>query len=122
MARSSTVTSSPEERSLTTRSSISAITRDSVARCSNRRRLTSPVVITWPASMLVTRVIGRNTRRRPGTSTSSPTARGPVSWVPNTATTSRILPTASPSGSKTDRPARRATKTLVGALPFTASG
>ena len=37
---------------------------------------TSPVVITWPGSMLVTRVIGRKTRRRPGTSTTRPDRAG----------------------------------------------
>ena len=45
-------------------------------RFSNRRMLSSPVVITWPASMLVTRVIGAKIWRRPNTSTTSPTTRG----------------------------------------------
>ena len=73
--------------------------------------LTSPVVITWLASMLVTRVIGTKTRRRPGTSTTSPTARGCCRRALKTAITSRTLPTWSPSGSNTGSPARRATKT-----------
>ena len=34
------------------------------------------MVITWPLSMLVTRVIGRKTVRRPNTSTTSPSTRG----------------------------------------------
>jgi hypothetical protein len=82
---------------------------------------TSPVVITCPASTLVTRVIGTNTRRRPGTSTTSPTTRGCCLPARNTTTTSRIRPTWSPMGSKTARPARRATKTLEG-TPLTPPG
>ena len=60
----------------TRRSSISPTTSVSFGRCSKRRMLTTPVVITWPLSMLVTRVIGRKTARRPNTSTTSPRTRG----------------------------------------------
>ncbi len=54
----------PVSRIRTLRSSISPTTRISLARCSNRRMFTTPVVITWPLSMLVTRVIGQEDRRR----------------------------------------------------------
>jgi len=64
--------------------------------------------MTAPGSIPVTRVSGTNTRRRPLTSTTSPTARGaPLSGI--STTTSCTLPTSSPMGSKTDVPARRAT-------------
>ncbi len=83
MDTSSTVTSSPEpapspsadglsacepspfgSTSRTRRSSSSPSTSVSVCRCSKRRMLTTPVVITWPDSTPVTRVIGRKIRRR----------------------------------------------------------
>ena len=112
---SSMVTSPEPSLSWTRRSSSSPSTTDSMARCSNRRMLTRPVLITCPASILVTRVSGRNTRRRPGTSTTRPTARG-APLARTSTTTSRTRPTWSPIGSKTTVPARRATKTLVLAL------
>src|SRR5438128_11304304 len=65
--------------------------------------------------MLVTRVIGTKTRRRPGTSTTRPTARGDWRRALKTATTSRTRPSWSPSGSKAASPASRATKTRLGA-------
>ena len=65
IATSRTVTRrSPASRSVTLRSSISPSTRVSVGRCSKRRRLTRPVVMTCPASIAVTRVIGTKIRRR----------------------------------------------------------
>src|SRR5450830_1086300 len=76
--------------------------------------------MTWPASMLVTRVRGRKTRRRPGTSTTRPTARGaPFAGV--IMTTSRTRPTRSPMGSNTAVPARRAMYTREVALLTAAS-
>ena len=71
------------------------------------------MLITWPASTLVTLVIGTNTRRRPGTSTTSPTTLGRSRPERTMATTSRTRPTWSPSGSNTASPAIRATKTRV---------
>ena len=56
---------------------------DSFRRCSNRRRFTVPVTITWPASMAVTFVMGTNMRRRGGTSTTSPVRRGGLSDTQN---------------------------------------
>ncbi|MGY4643272.1 hypothetical protein ACVW07_001105 [Cellulomonas sp. URHB0016] len=99
----------------TVRSSSSPTTRVSNARCSNRRMFTRPVEMTCPASTEVTRVSGRNTRRRPATSTTSPTARGGPFGRTST-TTSRTRPTWSPRGSKTMVPARRATNTLAPTL------
>jgi len=96
---------------VTLRSSSSARTSVSLGRCSNRRMLTSPVVITCPASSEVTRVMGTNTRRRPGTSATSPITRGRRVVELNVTTTSRTRPTGSPNGSKTRSPARRAQKT-----------
>src|SRR3954452_16620172 len=75
---------------------------------------TRPVVITWPVSTWVTRVIGTKIERRPNTSTTSPSTRGGRSPGRSTATRSRILPTWSPAGSKTGRPLRRAAKTRFG--------
>ncbi len=115
IATSSTTATPLPSRSWTTRSSSSASTRVSAARCSNRRMLTRPVVMTWPPSMLVTRVIGRKTRRRPGTSTTRPMACGRARPGRKTTTTSRTRPTWSPCGSKTARPDMRATKTRLGA-------
>ena len=98
--------------SVTVRSSSSPSTSVSVGRCSKRRMLTRPVVMTWPASMEVTRVIGTKIRRRPGTSTTRPRTRG-ASWpMRSETTTSRTRPTWSPVGSNTAMPARRAMKTL----------
>ena len=80
MAMSKTVAvSAPVSTIVTVRSSSSPSTSVSVVRCSKRRMLTSPVVITWPESTLVTRVIGTKIRRRPSTSTTRPEhARRPV--------------------------------------------
>src|SRR6476469_6215744 len=75
---------------------------------------TSPVVMTWPLSTWVTRVIGTKIDRRPNTSTTSPSTRGGSSPGRSTTTRSRTLPTWSPAGSNTDRPARRAAKTREG--------
>jgi len=121
IATSSTTTWPLPSRMVTVRSRISASTRVSEGRCSKRRMLTTPVVMTCPPSMLVTRPMGRNTRRRPGTSTTRPTARGAIRPARNTTTMSLTRPTWSPCGSKTARPDRRAMKTLVGA-PLTAPG
>ena len=96
------------------RSSIWPNTRVSVGRCSKRRMFTRPVVITWPLSMWVTRVIGTKIERRPKTSTTRPSTRGGRSPGRSTATRSRILPTWSPAGSNTGSPDRRAAKTRVG--------
>ena len=71
--------------------------------------------MTCPESIAVTRVSGRNTRRRAATSTTSPTARGAPLGRTST-TTSRTRPTWSPRGSNTLVPARRATNTLVPTL------
>ena len=101
---------------VTVRSKSSAATSTSLVRCSKRRMLTSPVVMTAPASIEVTRVIGTKTRRRPGTSTTRPMTRGCGRLAENITTTSRTRPTGSPSGSKTARPVRRATKTRGFAL------
>ncbi len=75
--------------------------------------LTSPVVMTWAASTLVTRVMGTKTRRRPDTSTTSPITLGARRLELKWTTTSRTRPTWSPSGSNTPSAARRATKTRV---------
>ena len=92
------------------------MTRTSLVRCSKRRMLTSPVVMTCPPSTEVTRVIGTKTRRRPGTSTTRPMTRGRRREAPKVTTTSRTRPTWSPSGSKTLRLVRRPTKTRDGVL------
>ena len=76
--------------------------------------LTTPVVITWPVSTWVTRVIGTKIERRPNTSTTSPSTRGCRPPGRSTATRSRTLPTWSPAGSNTGRPERRAAKTREG--------
>ena len=76
MAASTTTASSFVSRRRMCLSRSSASTRVSAGRCEKRRMLTSPVVMTWPLCMEVTRVRGRNTRRLPATSTTSPTARG----------------------------------------------
>ena len=60
----------------TCRSSICPNTSVSVGRCSKRRMFTTPVVMTCPLSMWVTRVIGTKISRRPNTSTTSPSTRG----------------------------------------------
>ena len=72
IATSKTTPSMPVLRTVTLRSSIWPITSVSVERFSKRRMFSSPVVITWPASMLVTRVIGAKICRRPKTSTTRP--------------------------------------------------
>ncbi|GLI31915.1 hypothetical protein BCONGLO52_27560 [Brachybacterium conglomeratum] len=72
-------------------------------RFSKRRTFSTPVEITWPGEMEVTRVIGRNTRRFAATSTTNPTARA-LLRVCGTTTTSRTVATASPIGSKTEVP------------------
>src|SRR6478736_2901669 len=88
----------------------------SAPRCSKRRRFTRPVQITWVWSIEVMRVMGTKTRFFPGTSTTMPTTCG-APWVPrDSTTTSRSRPSRSPSGSKTSRPRRRATKTRVGVV------
>ena len=73
-------------------------------------------MITCPASMLVTRVIGAKICRRPKTSTTRPTTRGWRTSERSTTTTSRTLPTASPWGSNTGSPASRAAKTRGGVV------
>jgi len=108
IATSSMLARPEPSRNVTTRSRSWETTSVSLARCSKRRMFTRPVVMTAPGSIPVTRVSGTNTRRRPLTSTTSPTARGaPLSGI--STTTSCTLPTSSPMGSKTDVPARRAT-------------
>jgi hypothetical protein len=93
---------------------MSASTRVSLARCSNRRRSSRPVNTTEPASKLRTRVIGMNTRRRGCTSTTKPCTRG--GRGPGSVTTaSRIRPIWSPFGSNTGVPASRAMKILTSA-------
>ena len=99
----------------------------SPARGSNRRRLTTPVVITWLSSSEVTLVVGTNTRLRPGTSTTRPMTRGVVgvaaypvgvaAYPVGMATTmSFTRPTWSPRGSNTGSPASWARKTRLGRL------
>ena len=73
---SSTTTASPDSINVIERSSISPRTRTSPGRVSNRRILSSPVITTAPLSIEVTRVIGTKTRRRSGTSTTSPRILG----------------------------------------------
>jgi hypothetical protein len=122
MPTSSTVasTSPPSSvRTSTGRSKSSATTSVSFPRCSNRRMLTSPVVMTWPPSTEVTLVIGTKTRRRPATSTTRPMTRGRLRATLNVTTTSRTRPTWSPSGSKTLSSVRRPTKARVGVLTAT---
>ena len=116
MATSKTTPSTPVLRTFTLRSSIWPTTRVSVERFSKRRMFSRPVVITWPASMLVTRVIGAKIWRRPNTSTTRPTTRGWRTSDRSTTTTSRTLPTWSPWGSNTGSPASRAAKTRVGVV------
>lgn len=93
IARSNTTAWVSVSRMVTVRSSSSPITSTSVGRCSKRRMFTRPVVITWPTSTEVTRVIGRKIRRRVNTSTTRPSTRG--GWVPwrSITMTSRTLPT-----------------------------
>ena len=79
-------------RRVTRLSKSSPTTRVSSERWEKRRTLSTPVVITAPGSMAVTRERGTNTRRRPGTSTTSPTARGAERRLIKT-TTSTTLPT-----------------------------
>lgn len=107
---SRTVTSSPDSTSRTRRSSISPRTSRSVGRCSKRRTFSTPVVMTWPDSMPVTRVIGRKMRRRVESSTTSPSSRGGRRPTRSMATRSRTRPTMSPLGSKTAMPERCETK------------
>ena len=66
--------------------------------------------------MLVTRVIGAKIWRRPKTSTTRPTTRGCRTSDRSTTMTSRTLPTWSPWGSNTGRPARRAANTRTGVV------
>ena len=117
MATSSMVAVPEPSSSTTVRSNSSPTARVSAPRCSKRRRFTSPVEMIWSASMLVTRVMGTNTRFFPRTSTTSPTTRGRVfndGRLPgrSSTTTSRSRPRRSPRGSKTSRPISRATKIL----------
>ena len=71
--------------------------------------------MTWPESIAVTRVSGRNTRRRRGDLDDEPDGPGRPLGRTST-TTSRTRPTWSPRGSNTLVPARRATNTLVPTL------
>ncbi len=112
MATSRTVTSSSVSFRRTRLSRSSPRTSRSVGRCSNRRMLTTPVVMTWPDSTPVTRVIGRKMRRRLTTSTTMPSSRGGLPPTRSIATRSRTRPTWSPFGSNTGTPARCETKTL----------
>ena len=111
MAMSSMVASPLPSARVTRRSNSSATTRVSAPRCSNRRRLTSPVQMTCVWSMEVIRVIGTNTRFLPGTSTTMPTTCGAPLVPRESTTTSRSRPRRSPNGSKTSSPRRRATNT-----------
>ncbi len=124
--RSSTVTSSCVSVSVTRRSSSSPKTRRSVGRCSKRRTLSTPVVMTWPESMPVTRVMGRKIRRRVGSSTTSPRTRGGLRPTRSMTTRSRTRPTWSPAGSNTAMPERWETKirgapAAMAAAPFLTS-
>src|SRR6185312_3436968 len=58
-----------------------------------------------PDSIAVTRPIGTKMRRRATTSTTRPSTRGAAVSTRSATTTSRTLPTRSPLGSKTGRPA-----------------
>ena len=60
-----TAPTTPVSRIVTWRSSICPNTSVSVGRCSKRRMFTTPVVITWPLSTWVTRVIGTKMRPAP---------------------------------------------------------
>lgn len=110
-ATSRTVTSSPVSLSVTRRSRSSPRTSRSVGRCSKRRTFSTPVVMTCPDSMPVTRVMGMKTRRRVVSSTTRPSSRGGRWLTRSMATRSRTRPTWSPFGSKTAVPARCETKT-----------
>ncbi len=79
--------------------------------------LTTPVLMTWPRSSEVTRLIGTKIRRRPCTSTTRPMTRLDSPVIRTVATASRTRPTDSPFGSNTDSPANRARKTRVGVGP-----
>ena len=103
-------------RGSTAESSSSPTTSTSPGRCSKRRRFSRPLTTTPPASIEVTRVIGTKMRRRGCTSSTRPMMRGGRGAARSVATTSRILPSWSPLGSKTEAPVRRAMKTRVGAL------
>src|SRR3954451_11993759 len=116
MATSSMVASPEPSARVTRRPSTSARIRVSLARCSKRRTLMSPVVMTCPEPTDTTRPIERNTRRRPGISTTKPTTRGGAA-LRYTTTTSRTLPSRSPSRSNTTQPARRATNRRVLMIP-----
>jgi hypothetical protein len=110
---STTVAWASVPTTVTRRSSSSSSTSSSPGRFSNRRRLSVPVPsATASGSIAVMRPIGRKIRRRIGISATRPTTRGGPA-ARSRATASRARPTWSPFGSKTGRPAVRATKTLV---------
>ena len=68
--------------------------------------------MTWPEPMLVTRPIERKTRRLPGISTIRPTTRGRLVLAVDDEDVAHLAEPVA-AGSKTEHPARRATKTLV---------
>ena len=111
--RSSTITSSLPSRMTIDLLSKSPRTKCSPTRDSNLRIFTMPVMTTAPDSIEVTRVIGTNTRRRRGTSTTKPKMRGGWLLVRRVATASLTLPTGSPFGSKTAVPANLARNTRL---------
>src|SRR3954469_24656326 len=104
----------PDSVMRTVRSSSSPSTSVSPARCSKRLRFRVPEAsITAPGSMAVTRPIGTKIRRRATTSTTRPRTVGGAVLTRSATTASRTLPTRSPLGSKTVRPASRETYALV---------
>src|SRR5688572_21596259 len=111
---STTCAGLPDSRIRTVRSSSSPRTSVSPARCSKRFRLSVPdASITAPGSTAVTRPIGTKIRRRATTSTTMPSTRGGAVPTRRAMTTSRTLPTRSPLGSNTVRPASRDTYALL---------
>ena len=105
MAASTMVAGWPSAVIVTRRSSSSPITRVSPGRCWKRRRSRRALTTTWPASIVVTRVIGRKIRRRCTSMTRPRTRGGSWSWR-STTTRSRTLPSVSPAGSNTPIPDR----------------
>src|SRR5919112_348919 len=117
MPASTTCAVLSESRIRTLRSSSSPRTSVSPARCSKRLRFSVPdASITAPGSTAVTRPIGTKIRRRATTSTTRPSTCGGALLTRRATTTSRTLPTRSPLGSKTVRPASRETYALVPVL------
>src|SRR4051812_11911776 len=114
MPASTTVAGGPDSMMRPCRSRSSPSTSVSPARCSKRLRLIVPLASTTaPGSSAVTRPIGTKIRRRATTSTTRPSTVGGALPTRSATSTSRILPTRSPLGSKTCSPASRETYALL---------